>query len=393
MRKLKSGTMALLLTLGVMYAPISFADNASSAPAQHFADQSVEDMVAVAKAGQQNEAINDAVFGNEAIRDTLPNATDFDADSQVAEAGATTAPTLPTPRQSSAQGVSVDKLILNSPVVDQANILSPQENQRLTAQLRQIYDKGLAQAAVVIVPTTNGVPIFDYALQTAEKWQLGNKDTDDGLLILVAVNDRDMYILTGHGLEGVIPDVVAKRIIRDDITPFFKQGDYAAGITAGVNKIEERLSTDPDILAHADAQASERAQSNRQNADNPSPIALFIIALIIGTFITTLLGRFVGSVLTAGGFFVGSMVLGGGIIMTLIMTVFLWIFLMSRGGGGGSGGGRGGRGGGRRRGGVVFIPGGGFGGSGGGFGGGGFGGGGFGGGGGSFGGGGAGGSW
>ena len=393
MHKLKSGMMALLLASGLTYAPISFADNASSAQAQTFADQSVEDMVAIAKAGQQNEAINDAVFGNEAIRDTLPNATDFDADSQVAEAGATTAPTLPTPRQSSAQGVSVDKLILNSPVVDQANILSPQENQRLTAQLRQIYDKGLAQAAVVIVPTTNGVPIFDYALQTAEKWQLGNKDTDDGLLILVAVNDRDMYILTGHGLEGVIPDVVAKRIIRDDITPFFKQGDYAAGITAGVNKIEERLSTDPDILAHADAQASERAQSNRQNADNPSPIALFIIALIIGTFITTLLGRFVGSVLTAGGFFVGSMVLGGGIIMTLIMTVFLWIFLMSRGGGGGSGGGRGGRGGGRRRGGVVFIPGGGFGGSGGGFGGGGFGGGGFGGGGGSFGGGGAGGSW
>ncbi|MGO2227211.1 MAG: TPM domain-containing protein, partial [Psychrobacter celer] len=287
--------------------------------------------------------------------------------------------------QSSAKSVDADKLILNSPVVDQANILNPQEKQRLEAQLKSIYQQGLAQAAVVIVPTTNGLPIFDYALQVAEKWQLGDQDIDDGLLMVVAVNDRNMYVLTGYGLEGVLPDAAVNRIIREDITPLFKQNNYGAGILAGVDALKTRLSADPEVLARADAQAAER--SAQQGGDEvPSPIFLFIMAMIFGSFITNIFGRVFGSILTAGGFFAGSLALGGGFFMTVIMAIFLWMFLISRG----SGGGRGGRGGGG--GGMIFLPGMG-GGSGGSFGGGGFGGGGFGGGGGGFGGGGAGGSW
>ena len=285
------------------------------------------------------------------------------------------------------ESVDANKLILNSPVIDQANILNPQEKQRLEAQLRGIYQQGLAQAAVVIVPTTNGMPIFDYALQVAEKWQLGNKDIDNGLLMVVAVNDRDMYILTGYGLEGVLPDSAVNRIIREDITPLFKQNDYGAGILAGVGALQTRLTADPEVLARADAQAAERSQSQSDIGENPSPVFLFVMAMIFGSFITSIFGRIFGSILTAGGFFAGSLALGGGFFMTLIMAIFLWLFLISRGSGGGRGG-RGGRGGG----GMVFLPGMG-GSSGGGFGGGGFGGGGFGGGGGGFGGGGAGGSW
>ena len=218
----------------------------------------------------------------------------------------------------------------------------------------------------------------------AEKWQLGEADTDDGLLILVAVNDRDIYIQSGYGLEGVLPDSALNRIIREDITPLFKQEDYGAGLIAGLSKIQQRLEADPDILAQADAQAE--ARNTQQGSDEmPSPIFLFIMAMIFGSFITRIFGRVFGSILTAGGFFAGSLALGGGFFMTIIMAIFLWLFLISRGGGSG----RGGRGGG---GGMIFLPGLG-GGSGGGFGGGGFGGGGFGGGGGGFGGGGAGGSW
>ena len=235
---------------------------------------------------------------------------------------------------------------------------------------------------MVIVPTTNGVPIFDYALQVAEKWQLGNKDIDDGLLMVVAVNDRDMYILTGYGLEGVLPDAAVNRIIREDITPLFKQNNYGAGIIAGVDALKTRLTADPEVLARADAQAAER--SAQQGSDElPSPIFLFIMAMIFGSFITSIFGRVFGSIITAGGFFAGSLALGGGFFMTVIMAIFLWLFLISRGGGGG---GKGGSGGGRRGGGMIFLPG--MGGGGGGFGGGGFGGGG-----GGFGGGGAGGSW
>lgn len=341
-------------------------------------NRSAEDLVAIARASEQNEAINEAVLGNEAINDAILG---NDALNPNANSNAQTqAPASQPPVQSSAVAVDADKLILNSPVVDQANILNPQQKQRLEAQLQGIYRQGLAQAAVVIVPTTNGVPIFDYALQVAEKWQLGEADTDDGLLILVAVNDRDMYILSGYGLEGVLPDAALNRIIREDITPYFKQNDYGGGLLAGVSALEARLSADPEVLARADAQADARAQSTNDLGDSPSPVFLFIMAMIFGGFINSIFGRVFGPILTAGGFFAGSLALGGGFFMTLIMAIFLWLFLISRG----SGGGRGGRGGG---GGMIFIPGMG-GGSGGGFGGGGFGGGG-----GGFGGGGAGGSW
>ena len=385
MTHLKALVSASLLTLSVgsttaLYAApndtaVAAADSNINNSANALQDRSVDDLVAIAKAGENNDAINDAVLGNDAIN---PAAADREESSATASA--------PTPTTSNAPSIDADKLILNDPVIDQANILSSAQKQQLTNQLQSIYRQGLAQAAVVIVPTTNGVPIFDYALQVAEKWQLGDEDIDDGLLIVVAVNDRDIYILTGYGLEGVMPDAAVSRIIREDITPAFKQNNYAAGLSAGINRLESRLTADPEVLARADEQAAARAEE-QSSEESPSSIALFIMAMIFGTFITSIFGRIFGSLLTTGGFFAGSLAVGGGFFMTLIMAVFLWMFLISRGSGGGKGG-KGGRGGG---GGMIFVPG--FGGGGGGSSGGGFGGGGFGGGGGGFGGGGAGGSW
>lgn len=388
MNNSKAILSVLLFTLSISSAPVLYAaPNEAIDSTSDMQSRSVEGLVAIAKAGESSEAINDAVLGNDAIHDAIlgneainPNAANNDA-----TVGSTAEN--PSPIQSNAPSVDADKLILNNPVVDQANILNPQEKQRLEAQLRNIYQQGLAQAAVVIVPTTNGVPIFDYALQVAEKWQLGNKDIDDGLLMVVAVNDRDMYILTGYGLEGVLSDAAVNRIIREDITPLFKQNNYGAGIIAGVEALKTRLTADPEVLARADEQAAERTAQQGSN-ELPSPTFLFIMALVFGGVITSIFGRVFGSTITAGGFFVGSLALGGSFIMTSIMTIFIWLFLIFASGGGGKGGG--GKGG--RRGGMIFLPGMG-GGSGGSFGGGGFGGGGFGGGGGGFGGGGAGGSW
>ncbi|WP_299185478.1 YgcG family protein [uncultured Psychrobacter sp.] len=388
MKNSKAIVSALLLTLSASSTTLLYAapDDASAATTENATDaqmqsRSVEELVAIAKAGEANEAINDAVLGNDAVGGAILGNDAINPNAASDEAVAPSQSTAQPPIQSDAASVDADKLILNQPVVDQANILNPQEKQRLETQLRNIYQQGLAQAAVVIVPSTNGLPIFDYALQIANKWELGEEDTDDGLLIVVAVNDRDMYILTGYGLEGVLPDAAVNRIIREDITPLFKQNNYGSGLLAGVSALEARLNADPEVLARADAQAAERAA--QQSSDEPStPVFLFIMAMIFGKFITSIFGRVFGSILTAGGFFAGSLALGGGFFMTVIMAIFIWMFLIARGSGGG---GRGG-------GGLIFLPGLG-GGSGGGFGGGGFGGGGFGGGGGGFGGGGAGGSW
>lgn len=381
----KAIVSALLLAFSAISAPALYAAPNDTAVATDntstIQNRSVDDLVAIAKAAENNEALNDAVFGNEALNPTAANEdTNSSVNNQTSKK---------PPITSNAPSIDADKLILNNPVVDQANILSPQDKQRLEAQLRNIYQQGLAQAAVIIVPTTNGMPIFDYSLKAAEKWQLGEADTDNGLLIVVAIDDHDIYILTGYGLEGVLPDAVVNRIIEDEITPYFKPENgsrYFDGLSNGITLIETRLTADPDILAQADAQAATRNQN--EYGDKPSPIFLFVMAMVFGSFITSIFGRVFGSILTAGGFFAGSLALGGGFFMTLIMAIFLWLFLISRRSGGGGRGGRGG-------GGMIFFPGGSgsSGGSSGGFGGGGFGGGGFGGGGGGFGGGGAGGSW
>lgn len=352
-------------------------------------DHSVEDMVAIAKTAQTNEALNDAVLNNDAIKETLGNdalpipgstqATGNQTNNNQATATAN-AQTTTTSKQSTQAPVAADKLILNNPVIDEARILSASDKQAIETKLRSLNDRGLAQAAVVIVPTTNGEDIFDYSMKVADRWKLGKKDTDQGLLMVVAVNDRKMYILTGYGLEGTIPDAAAKRIISDDITPRFKQGDYAGGITAGINRIEERLTTDPAILKQADAnRVNTNAQSNQEGGI--PLIFLGFFGFVAGMILTSILGRFFGSIATAGGIVTLGTIFGAGLLGSMFVAFIVFLFLLFRGGG------RGGRGGG----GVVFLPGGGFG--GGGFGGGGFGGGGFGGGGGGFGGGGAGGDW
>ncbi|PAL15582.1 methanol dehydrogenase [Moraxella osloensis] len=357
-------------------------------------DHSVEDMVAIAKTAQTNEALNDAVLNNDAIKETLGNdalpipgvntqATSNSTNSNQATATPNAQTTTTTTSKQSTQApVAADKLILNNPVIDEARILSASDKQAIETKLRSLNDRGLAQAAVVIVPTTNGEDIFDYSMKVADRWKLGKKDTDQGLLMVVAVNDRKMYILTGYGLEGTIPDAVAKRIISDDITPRFKQGDYAGGITAGINRIEERLTTDPAILKQADANRVNTNSNAQSNQESGIPlIFLGFFGFVAGMILTSILGRFFGSIATAGGIVTLGTIFGAGLLGSMFVAFIVFLFLLFRGGG------RGGRGGG----GVVFLPGGGFG--GGGFGGGGFGGGGFGGGGGGFGGGGAGGDW
>lgn len=274
--------------------------------------------------------------------------------------------------KSTAQAISPEQMVLDSPVMDYAQILNANEKQQLSEQLYKIYQDRLAQVALVIVPTTDGVPIFDYTMAVAKRFGLGQKGVDNGVLIMVAINDRDLFIATGYGVEGVLPDGAISRIIREDIKPSFKNGAYAQGLSAGIARIDERLRADPDTLAQADKQ--------EQNQSPVDVFAFFVPALIIGLFLTNLFGRLLGASIAAGGFAFFAFSAGAGLFGILIAGIVLWLFLLifARGGivigtGNHRGGGNFGNGGGHI---------GGFGSKGG-----------FSGGGGSFGGGGAGGSW
>lgn len=184
------------------------------------------------------------------------------------ETGATTA-SQPQIANDMAEGqLQRDLPSLNEPVIDQANLLSPAEKQAISQRILNLHNAGKGQIGVVIVPTTGQEDIFDYSMRVAEAWQLGSAKRDNGLLMTIAINDRRIQILTGYGLEGVLPDIVAGRIINDKITPYFKQGQYAQGIDSGLAEIERILNLDPEIAA----QAADELKSDMNRLIKPSKL-------------------------------------------------------------------------------------------------------------------------
>jgi uncharacterized protein len=144
------------------------------------------------------------------------------------------------------------------------------------------------------VPTTDGEPIEQFSLRVAEAWKIGRKKIDDGALLVVAKNDRRLRIEIGYGLEGVLTDVTSKRIIDEIITPKFKSGDFAGGISAGIGKMiglingEKLPAPEP---AHWDGDGF--------NFDVFNPFWLFFAFVISGIF-RSMLGRLIGSIATGG---------------------------------------------------------------------------------------------
>lgn len=265
---------------------------------------------------------------------------------------------------------------LRARVTDLTRTLTDSQRATLEHELAAFEAHKGSQIAVLIVPTTQPETIEQYGIRVGEAWKLGRKGVDDGAILIVAMQDRALRIEVGYGLEGVIPDAVAKRVVSEIIVPFFKQGDYYGGIHAGVLRLMRLVDGEPLPPPAA-------RDTSWSRVERALPFA-FIAVFVLGGILRAIFGRLLGAA-AAGGiaalvvwFIVGS--LGVAAVLGLLVLIFaLLIGLPNRGGYGGwsnrSGGfGAGGWGGG-------------------GFGGGGFGGGGFGGGGGGFGGGGASGRW
>lgn len=259
---------------------------------------------------------------------------------------------------------------LNEPVIDQANLLSPTEKQQLSQRILKLYNEGKGQIGVVIVPTTGQEDIFDYSMRVAEAWQLGSAKRDNGLLMTIAINDRRIQILTGYGLEGVLPDIVAGRIINDKITPYFKQGQYTQGIDSGLAEIERILNLDPEIAAQAADELKERQeQAYKAQQASQATFGTVIFIIIAGVVASMIFGKKLSAATAAvagiaaglvnGMGLIASLMIGIGVFFVLITSLAQLLLYAFASGTGRGGGGRGG------------FGGGGFGGGGGGFGGGG----------------------
>lgn len=122
-------------------------------------------------------------------------------------------------------------------VSDYTRTLTAQEQQTLEQALSDYGRKTSSQIAVVLIPSTNGEEIALYSTNLYNRWGIGREKLNNGVLLLVAKEDRKLFITTGYGLEGALPDAIASSIIRNDITPYFKQGQYAQGIAKGLSSI------------------------------------------------------------------------------------------------------------------------------------------------------------
>ena len=123
---------------------------------------------------------------------------------------------------------------LKNRVTDLTQTLSVDQQSQLEQKLAVFEQKKGSQIVVLMVPSTEPEDIAQFAIRVAEKWQIGRKKIDDGLLLIVAKQDRKLRIEVGYGLEGAIPDLTAKRVISEIISPQFKQGDYFGGLNAGL---------------------------------------------------------------------------------------------------------------------------------------------------------------
>lgn len=122
-------------------------------------------------------------------------------------------------------------------VHDEAKVLTQQTSDMLESRLRAYRDSTSNEIAILIVNSLDGEPIEEYSLRVAEHWQLGNKEKDNGVLLMIAIEDHGVRIEVGYGLEGVLTDALCNRIIRNEIAPNFRKDDYDAGVTAAIDAI------------------------------------------------------------------------------------------------------------------------------------------------------------
>jgi uncharacterized protein len=220
-------------------------------------------------------------------------------------------------------------------VTDFTGTLHDSERRSLERKLAEFEKRKGSQIAVLIIPTTEPESIEQYAIRVAEAWRLGRKGVDDGVLLLVAKNDRRLRIEVGRGLEGAIPDLAAKRIVTQFITPQFKQGNYGEGLAAGTDWIIRLI--DGETLPAPKPKSAPGASE----LEDIWPVAI-VVAIILGAILRTMFGRVMGAGIAGGlsgavfWFFVQILWISALVgIAVFVLTLFLGLGGGRRGGGGG----------------------------------------------------------
>ena len=208
---------------------------------------------------------------------------------------------------------------LLSRVTDLAGVLSSGQKAALELRLLEIEKKSGSQVAVLLVQSTTPESLEEFSLRVVEKWKLGRRKIDDGVLFLAAIGDRKMRIEAGYALEGGLNDAVCRRIIDELIKPHFKNGDYATGITAGIEQIARIIAGEslppPGLFSGAPEGAAK------------SLGLITIIAIVVGAGLHNIIGRPASATLASGAV----LVLAGifqGFLVALILAVVVFVIVL-----------------------------------------------------------------
>jgi uncharacterized protein len=264
---------------------------------------------------------------------------------------------------------------LEGRVVDRTDTLDSLQRQAMEQHLATVERELGTQIVVLLVASTLPEDIAAYAQRVADQWKIGRREVGDGLLIVVAKNDRRIRIEVAKALEGAVPDLAARQIITETISPAFKRNDYAGGLNAAIDRLAGRIK--PEGLPAPGAQRGPSGQSSGFDWEQLA-MFFFIAVPVAGALLTGIFGRKLGALATGGGagalawWFSASLLIAGVAGLAALIMVGVFGFGSTgrgRGGGppiiwGGGGGGWGGGGGGGGGGGFSSGGGGDFGGGG-----------------------------
>lgn len=227
---------------------------------------------------------------------------------------------------------------LTERVTDLTGTLSTADRASLTASLAALEKEKGAQITIVMLPTTQPETIEQFGIRLAEAWKIGRKGVDDGVIVIVAKNDRKMRIEVGYGLEGAIPDAIAKRIVAEQMAPRFREGDFAGGLRATVATLDKAI--------RGEALPAPVAPAAQSGTDPGDALMFLLIVLFMGGVIRSMFGL-LGSVAVSGvaGWLAWSVFASLGIAGIAALLAFALSFIRlgrggwsSRGGGGFPGG-------------------------------------------------------
>lgn len=226
---------------------------------------------------------------------------------------------------------------LRAHVNDYANLLSPAASQRIEAELSAFEQSDSTQIVVLTIPSLEGESLEEYSIKVAEAWKIGQKGKDNGAILLVAKQERKIRIEVGRGLEGKLTDLVSGRIIRNEIAPGFKAGNFDAGVGAGVIA----------IMAVVKGEYTASAADEHRERKSSRPIFTLLIFLLVACVVLGAVSKVLGGLAGAVGLPIIASVLfsGAGLILIIILAIVGFFgglflsFLFGSGRGGGLGGG------------------------------------------------------